>query len=68
MDSTNVKLGLVVTGNINNTVSAKLRTAKHFSLRPIGSNYYSFRNNLHGNKEADDTKRLKLEIYYTKSN
>jgi hypothetical protein len=44
-DSTNVKLGLVVTGNINNTVSAKLRTAKALFSGPIGSNYYSFRNN-----------------------
>jgi hypothetical protein len=68
-DSTNVKLGLVVTGNINNTVSAKLRTAKAlFSQAPSAAIITPLGTILHGNKEADDTKRLKLEIYYTKYN
>lgn len=68
-DSTNVKLGLVVTGNINNTVSAKLRTAKPlFSQAPKAAIITPLGTILYGNKEADETKRLKLEIYYTKSN
>jgi hypothetical protein len=67
-DSTNVKLGLVVTGNINNTVSAKLRTKALFSQAPSAAIITPLGTILHGNKEADDTKRLKLEIYYTKSN
>jgi hypothetical protein len=68
-DSTNVKLGLVVTGNINNTVSAKLRTAKAlFSKAPKAAIITPLGTILYGNKETDETKRLKLEIYYTKSN
>jgi hypothetical protein len=64
--STNVKLG-PVTGDINNSTSSSLRTAKTlFSkvpkavLTPLGTILY-------GNKETDD-KKLKLEIYFTKSN
>jgi hypothetical protein len=68
-DSTNVKLGLVVTGNISNTLSAKLKTAKAlFSKAPKASIITPLGTILYGNKEADETKRLKLEIYYTKSN
>jgi hypothetical protein len=64
-DSTNVKLGLVVTGNINNNGITKLRTAKALFLRPHRQQLLPLGTILHGNKEADDTKRLKLEIYYT---
>jgi hypothetical protein len=50
-------------------VSAKLRTAKAlFSQAPSAAIITPLGTILHGNKEADDTKRLKLEIYYTKSN
>ena len=68
-DSTNVKLGLVVTGDINNSTSSKLRTAKTlFSKVPKASVITPLGTILYGNKETDETKRLKLEIYYTKSN
>lgn len=68
-DSTNVKLGLVVTGDINNSTSSKLRTAKAlFSKAPKASVVTPLGTILYGNKEADEAKKLKLEIYYTKSN
>lgn len=68
-DSTNVKLGLVVTGDINNSTSARLRTAKTlFSKVPRASVITPLGTVLYGNKETDETKKLKLEIYYTKSN
>lgn len=68
-DSTNVKLGLVITGDINNSTSSQLQTAKTlFSKVPKASVITPLGTILYGNKEADETKRLKLEIYYTKSN
>lgn len=68
-DSSNVKLGLVVTGDINNSSSAKLKSPtallskapKATVMTPLGTVLY-------GNNTADETKKLKLEIYYTKSN
>jgi hypothetical protein len=45
-------------------VSAKLRTAKAlFSQSPSAAIITPLGTILHGNKEADDTKRLKLEIF-----
>ena len=68
-DSTNVKLGLVVTGDINNSTSASLKTAKPlFSKAPRAAVTTPLGTILYGNKEADEAKKLKLEIYYTKSN
>lgn len=69
-DSTNVKLGLVVTENIANTVSSKLKTANTFIsqapkasvMNPLGTVLYS------GKSTVPDEKRLKLEIYFTKPN
>jgi hypothetical protein len=69
IDSTNVKLGLVVTGDINNSTSSSLRTAKTlFSKVPKAAVLTPLGTILYGNKETDDTKKLKLEIYFTKSN
>jgi len=68
-DSTNVKLGLVVTGDINNSTSSSLRTAKPlFSKAPKATVITPLGTILYGNKEADEAKKLKLEIYYSKSN
>jgi hypothetical protein len=64
IDSTNVKLG-PVTGDINNSTSSSLRTAK--TLFPKVPAVLTFRTILYGNKETDDKKKPKLEIY-TKSN
>ena len=72
-DSTNVKLGLVVTENISNITSAKLATATSWVrqipqasvMNPLG--VVLFGNNIPATDPNYD-KRLKLEIYYTKPN
>lgn len=69
-DSTNVKLGLVVTQDINVITSSSLKTAnttiskvaKASVMSPQGVVLYG------SSPVVDDKKRLKLEIYYTKSN
>jgi hypothetical protein len=67
-DSTNVRLGLSITENINNVGFSKLKTANTTTnsapamsvMSPIGTI-------LHGSSPSvPDDKRLKLEIYYTK--
>jgi hypothetical protein len=69
-DSTNVRLGLSVTENINNIGFSKLKTANTTTnsapsmsvMSPLGTI-------LHGSSPVvPDDKRLKLEIYYTKPN
>lgn len=68
-DSTNVKLGLVVTQNINtvansavkNPDSVVTKVPKMMVLSPEGTVLY-------GNEAQDDDKRLKLKIYYTDIN
>ena len=69
-DSTNVKLGLVVTEDIGIVTSYKLKTPNTFIsqapktsvMNPLGTILYS------GKSTVNETKRLKLEIYYTKPN
>jgi hypothetical protein len=69
-DSTNVKLGVVITENINTVISYKLRTANSTIsqlpmaaiMNPLGTIFYG------SNAAVADDKRLKLEIYYTKPN
>lgn len=67
-DSTNVKLGLVITEDIATIVSHKLRTPNAFiSGAPKGSVMNPLGTVLHGGKSTvPNDKRLKLEIYYTK--
>ncbi|MEK8179206.1 DUF4270 domain-containing protein [Flavobacterium buctense] len=70
-DSTNVRLGLSVTENINSVAFSKLRTANTNTeyapnmsvLSPLGTILYGT-NIPVGDPDYD--KRLKLEIYYTK--
>ena len=72
-DSTNVRLGLSVTENINDISMAKLKTPnaatdkapKMSVLNPLGTILYGT-NIPVGNTDYD--KKLKLEIYYTKPN
>jgi hypothetical protein len=67
-DSTNVRLGLVVTESINNVGFSKLRTPNSNTtsapsmsvLNPLGTILYG------SHPSVPDEKRLKLEIYYTK--
>ena len=69
-DSTNVKLGLVVTEDIGIVTSYKLKTPNTFIsqapktsvMNPLGTILYS------GKSTVNEAKRLKLEIYYTKPN
>ncbi|MCG9791766.1 DUF4270 domain-containing protein [Flavobacterium algicola] len=69
-DSTNVKLGLVVTENILNITNAKLKTAStNFTKAPVSSVMNPLGTILYGSTAGvEDKKRLKLEIYYTKPN
>lgn len=72
-DSTNVRLGLSVTENINNVGFSKLRTANsNFTsapsmsvLSPLGTILYGT-GTTSGN--LPEEKKLKLKIYYTKPN
>jgi Domain of unknown function (DUF4270) len=69
-DSTNVKLGLVVTENIGETGFSKLKTPNSFTkklpkatvMNPLGTVLYGS----HPSVPVD--KRVKLQIYYTKPN
>lgn len=73
-DSTNVRLGLVVTETINNVSNAKLRTALteeggNVEYIPAGSVMHPFGTVLYGSNPAvPEDRRLKLEIYYTEPN
>ncbi|MFM1754056.1 MAG: hypothetical protein RLZZ236_995 [Bacteroidota bacterium] len=69
-DSTNVKLGLVVTENIGDSNFSKLKTANSFTsklpkasvMNPLGTVLFGS----HPSVPVD--KRVKLQIYYTKPN
>lgn len=74
-DSTNVKLGVVVTEDINNSAMNKLRSSvtlpdgTEVSKAPQASVMSPLGVVLHGGKSSVPVdKRLKLEIYYTKPN
>lgn len=75
-DSSNVRLGLVVTENINNVMSAyfknplvmsdPLNASYNVKFLPVASVVNPLGVVLHGTNSSDVDKRLKLEIYYTK--
>jgi hypothetical protein len=71
-DSTNVRLGLVVTDNVNLITSAKLKnttTTNAINKVPTASVFSPFGTILYGSgPTVPEEKRLKLEIYYTKPN
>ncbi|QYJ69182.1 DUF4270 domain-containing protein [Flavobacterium litorale] len=73
-DSTNVKLGLVVTENINVITNAALKTpfttdGLEVKTVPVSSVIHPFGTVLYGsNSTVPEDKRLKLEIFYTKPN
>ena len=76
LDSTNVKLGLVVTQDINTIANASLRTPftensatgpVQVQYTPISSVVHPFGTVLFGtNPAVPENQRLKLEIFYTK--
>ena len=67
-DSTNVRLGISITENINNVGFSKLRTANsNFSSAPSMSVLSPLGTVLYGaSPVVPDGKKLKLKIYYTK--
>ena len=73
-DSTNVKLGLIVTESIANTLNSKLKnpTFEAVNKIPTASVMNPLGTVLFGNNiprvDPNYAKRLKLEIYYTKPN
>ena len=72
-DAANIKLGVVVTEDINNAISDKLQTANAFlSQAPKANVMNPLGTILYGGKSTStnplEDKRLKLEIYYTKPN
>jgi hypothetical protein len=72
-DAVNVKLGVVVTEDINIATSSKLRTENEFlSQAPKASVMNPLGTILYGGKPTStnplEDKRLKLEIYFTKPN
>jgi hypothetical protein len=75
-DSTNVRLGLVVTESIATITSAKLKSpvsgSSTIDRLPVSSVLNPLGTVLYGSKylptDTDYAKRLKLEIYYTKPN
>jgi hypothetical protein len=76
VDSTNVKMGIVVTEDINTIASNKLRATdkktvkgEAFTAAPRASVMNPLGTILYGGTSAvADDKRLKLQIYYTKPN
>lgn len=80
-DSTNVRLGLVVTESIENIQNAWLKTPFEFEngkkfdripqssvMNPLGTILYGTNIPFGEGPNSDYNKRLKLEIYYTKPN
>ncbi|TBW29863.1 DUF4270 domain-containing protein [Gramella sp. KN1008] len=64
-DSENVKLGLVVTGNINDAGSSAVRGIEDLERVPRATTQSPYGTILYGDEAADEEKRLKLRIYYT---
>lgn len=67
-DSDNVRLGLVVTGNINNTNLSSVKGIENISRVPASSLLTPNGTVLYGDETSNDDKRLKLRIYYTDYN
>jgi len=68
-DSTNVRLGLVVTEDINNTTNKRVKNPAlggKIKVVPLMSAVHPLGTVLYGSNAADVTKRPKFEIYYTK--
>ncbi len=68
-DSTNVKLGLVVSESINNVLNASLKNPINSRLDriPVANTINPLGTILYGsNNSVPEDKKLKLEIYYTK--
>lgn len=67
-DYDNVRLGLVVTGNINTTGNSAVRGIENVKAVPKSELFTPYGTVLFGDEAANDEKRLKLRIYYTDYN
>lgn len=67
--SNNVRLGLVVTTNIREVGDARLKNSEEDNIKrvPAGAVLTPKGTILYGNLAADETKRLKLNIFYTQT-
>lgn len=67
-DSTNTKIGLVMSNNVNYTSNAELLNANGSVMAIPAATIVSPRGTiLHGNKSQNEPKRLKLKIFYTEA-
>lgn len=66
-DSTNTKLGLTISSNVNNISNAAILGAEEEDLNkvPTGAVLSARGTVLYGNNAVDEDKRVKLEIFYT---
>ncbi|MBT8253960.1 MAG: DUF4270 domain-containing protein, partial [Bacteroidia bacterium] len=65
-DSTNAKLGLVVTTNVNNIETLDLQDDQGLLRKTVSGALLSPKGTvLHGSNANDDENRVKLKIYYT---
>lgn len=64
-DAENVKLGLVVTGNINSVALTAARNLEEGDRIPAASMLTPYGTVLYGDEASNEEKRLKLRIYYT---
>lgn len=67
-DYDNVRLGLVVTGNINTSGISAVKGVENVEAVPKSDLLSPYGTILYGDEAADAEKRLKLEIYYTDYN
>ena len=69
-DSTNVKLGLVVTSDISNTINVEVENSDFMTYTPLSSAINPLGTVLIGPSPSAENfdKRMKLNIYYTSRN
>ena len=66
-EADNVRLGLAVTQNINQTNNSAVKNIEEVEFFPAASVINPKGTVLHGNLSSDEDKRLKLRIYYTET-
>jgi len=69
-DSTNVKLGLVVSSDINNTINIEVKDSEYMSFTPLSSAINPLGTVLIGPSPSAENfeKRMKLNLFYTEVN
>ena len=69
-DSTNVKLGLVVSSDINNTINIEVKDSEYMLFTPLSSAINPLGTVLIGPSPSAENfdKRMKLNLFYTEVN